>query len=60
MENDDIICSQEQQEQRLNICKNCPSFVIKETQMTECSECECSISLLITFKFKSCPKGNWS
>jgi len=57
---DRIDCTEEEQRQRLDFCKACPSFKIKEDHTTECTDCGCSISLMISFLFKECPKGNWT
>lgn len=59
MDNDNIECTELEHTSRLNYCKNCIAFKIKDDFLTECSECGCSISLMTTFKFKICPKGNW-
>ena len=54
----DISCSQEETQTRLAFCKTCPEFKI-ENMITKCSACDCSISMVTTFKYKACPAGNW-
>lgn len=53
-------CSLEESESRIEICKQCESFVVEEIG-TRCDEClgGCSISLLISHVDYSCPKGKW-
>lgn len=55
---DDITCTLQETIQRVEICKKCPEFKI-ENMITKCSACDCSISMVTTFKYKACPAGNW-
>lgn len=54
----DSTCSPEETQKRLAFCKTCPKFKI-ENMITKCSACDCSISMVSTFKYKACPVGNW-
>lgn len=56
--NDDE-CTPQEQEARLSVCKTCPRFMIDPDSTTTCTACDCSISLLITFKDQVCPEGKW-
>jgi hypothetical protein len=57
-ETSDILeCTPEQTEHRLNVCKLCENFTIRDT--TTCSATGCNISLMITYSFKQCPLGKW-
>jgi hypothetical protein len=53
-------CTLEELQERLDVCKQCESFIIEETG-TRCAECAggCSISLLISHIDQVCPKGKW-
>ena len=51
-------CTPEERQHRLDICKTCENFYFKD-QQTFCSACECSLSLLITFKVETCPENKW-
>ena len=53
-----INCTEEETINRLNICKNCDSFII-EDYVTKCVSSGCNISLMTTFKFKPCPLNKW-
>ena len=59
MEDIQIECNDEEKITRLTHCKNCKYFLIESETITKCTECNCNISLLITYKFKSCPKDYW-
>lgn len=52
-------CTPQEQMERLSVCKGCENFAVNEDSTTECSACECSISLLITFADQRCPLGKW-
>lgn len=56
---DNVYSTDEQRQYRLDICKKCEKFLVSEEKKTECIECGCSISLLTTFSFKSCPLEKW-
>jgi hypothetical protein len=53
-------CTEEESLSRIEICKQCESFIVEEIG-TRCAECAggCSISLLISHTEQVCPKGNW-
>lgn len=53
----DINCSKEETERRLNFCINCEKNKLEIVPI--CTECGCSISLLGSYKFKTCPIGKW-
>lgn len=55
---DEVTCNLTESLQRLEFCKKCPEFKI-ENMITKCSACNCSISMVTTFKYKACPAGNW-
>ncbi len=50
--------SEEESQLRIEICKQCDSFVV-DPPITRCAECGCSISLLISQADQVCPKGKW-
>jgi hypothetical protein len=54
----DIICSNEETEIRLNHCKTCDQFT-QSSEVTVCAATQCNINLMITMKFKICPKEHW-
>jgi hypothetical protein len=56
---ENITCTAEESHDRITVCKECPKFVVNEDWTTKCGECDCSISMMITFKFKTCPIGSW-
>lgn len=56
---DNVYCTEEEKNLRLDVCKVCDKFTFSEEKTTECTECGCSISLLTTFTFKSCPLEKW-
>lgn len=53
-------CTPEETLERVEICKTCESFVIGDTG-TSCKECVggCSVSLLVSERDQTCPKGKW-
>lgn len=52
-------CSVEEQNQRLEICKNCNRFWISEEDRTYCLEASKSIAFVITEKSVPCPLGKF-
>ena len=54
-----VQCTTEESQLRFEICKPCENFFIDEDQHTKCRGCGCNISMLVTYKNKVCPKGNW-
>ena len=55
--NDDLNCTKEEQEKRISFCVQCEFNVLDV--MPQCSQCNCSISMLTTMNFKSCPIEKW-
>ena len=55
----EVVCTPEESEQRLSMCKPCENFYMDEDQHTKCKGCGCNISMMITFKFKQCPLEKW-
>jgi hypothetical protein len=53
-------CTPEETQERVEICKQCPSFIVEDIG-TRCAECSggCSISLMVSHKDELCPRGNW-
>jgi len=56
---DEITCSAEESLTRHSYCKECDNFTINSDNHTICSASGCNISMMITFRFKQCPKGYW-
>lgn len=54
---DDIIVSSEETSKRINFCATCENNVLEV--IPKCNQCDCSISMLTTLSFKSCPIGKW-
>jgi hypothetical protein len=59
MNDEEIYCTPEESFNRVEFCKGCENLEIIEHGITKCKETNCNINLMSTFKFKSCPKGNW-
>jgi hypothetical protein len=55
--NDNINCTPEQTTQRLEFCMPCENNVLDV--IPKCNQCNCSISMLVTLNFKTCPIGKW-
>lgn len=55
--NDNLECPPEEKARRLKNCQSCKNFVVAE--QTVCSATGCNISLMTTFKFKTCPIRRW-
>ena len=53
----DIVCSYEENQKRISFCITCENNVLDVIQ--KCSQCNCSISMLTTMNFKTCPIGKW-
>ena len=58
-DDDDIYCTQEVMEHRLDKCKSCQFFKFNSENFTFCEKTGCLINLMIIMNFKSCPEGNW-
>ena len=54
---DDIYCTEEEKEKRISFCITCENNVLDV--IPKCSQCNCSISMLTTMNFKTCPIGKW-
>jgi hypothetical protein len=54
---DNIICNREETQKRISFCIPCEKNTLDV--IPKCSECNCSISMLTTLNFKTCPIGKW-
>jgi hypothetical protein len=59
MDDDEIYCSEEESQQRLEFCKPCKNMGVNDQGLTQCQASGCLINLMIIMKFKACPEGNW-
>lgn len=59
IDQDNIYCNEEERKNRLSICQTCEKFKVSIEKGSECSECGCSISMLILHSFKTCPLEKW-
>ena len=50
------IASDKEQEERHDICENCPSLMREEYR---CGECKCYITIKASLKTSNCPLGKW-
>jgi len=57
MSEDNIYCTEEETTNRISFCMPCENNVLNV--ISECSQCNCSISMLTTLNFKTCPIGKW-
>lgn len=55
--NDNIYCTEEETKLRVSVCMPCENNILDE--ISKCTECNCSISMLTTLSFKTCPIGKW-
>jgi|694.fasta_scaffold89405_2 hypothetical protein len=55
----DLNCSEEELQKRNSFCSICERVDSNEHFIPMCSECNCSIAILLTLKVKSCPIGKW-
>ena len=53
----DINCKPDETERRLEFCMACENLDLE--LFPKCKECNCSISMLGSYKFKVCPIGKW-
>lgn len=53
----DINTDPVEKEKRISFCSTCEKNVLDI--LPKCSECDCSLSMLTSFKFKSCPIAKW-
>lgn len=56
---EDNYCTPEEQNQRLEVCKNCNRFWLNEENRTYCLEASKSIGFMITEKSTPCPLGKF-
>jgi hypothetical protein len=54
---DTIICTQEEREKRISFCMPCEFNQLKD--IPKCTQCDCPISTITSFNFKTCPIGKW-
>ena len=55
-----VMVSARETERRLNFCTSCDSFGSDNQRPGVCLECNCSIPMMTTLSFKTCPIGKWS
>jgi hypothetical protein len=55
-----VIVSAAETARRLNFCMSCDRFGSDEHRPGVCLECNCSIPMITTLRFKTCPIGKWS
>lgn len=53
----DISCDENETQKRVLFCMTCENNVLDV--IPKCSQCNCSISMLTTMSFKTCPIGKW-
>ena len=53
-----LYTSKETKNNRSQICESCENYLIDD-DFISCSECKCSIGLLVTFENETCPVGKW-
>ena len=51
-------CDEPEKQNRIEKCKVC-DFFVEEPTVTKCSQCDCTIGFITSFKFKACPIGKW-
>lgn len=52
-----ILVTQEETLKRIELCVSCEKNIFDV--IPKCQECNCSISMLTTLNFKTCPIGKW-
>lgn len=57
--NPEEMCSLQESQDRLNICKSCENFAFNENNITYCTGCGCNINMLITIRSQICPLEKW-
>ena len=58
MDTDNINSTPEQVEYRLSFCTPCENNK-PVMNIPTCSQCNCTIGILVSINFKSCPIGKW-
>jgi hypothetical protein len=56
-DSDSIYSDEMETQKRVSICISCEKNILDV--IPKCSECNCSISILTTLNFKTCPIGKW-
>jgi hypothetical protein len=51
-----LFVSEEVQQKRLNVCKDCPWF---DPEQTRCKHCGCFLESKVKFSLESCPLKKW-
>lgn len=55
-----VIVSSDETQRRLDFCTSCDSFGSDDHRPGVCLECNCSIPMMTTLSFKTCPISKWS
>lgn len=55
----DILVTPDITNDRLSHCLSCENLNNDTTDIPKCRVCDCSISMLTTISFKTCPIGKW-
>ena len=56
-DSNDTLVTKEETEKRISFCIECEHNILDA--IPKCNQCDCSISLLTTLSFKSCPIEKW-
>ena len=51
-----LILSEEEQKQRLDVCKKCDYYSVRQNR---CRQCGCYLGTKVKFGVSSCPIGKW-
>jgi hypothetical protein len=51
-----LILSEEEQKQRLDICKTCDYYSVRQNR---CRQCGCYLATKVKFGVSACPIGKW-
>lgn len=57
MNMEELMCTQEETTRRVEFCINCEHKILDV--IPKCEKCDCSISIVTTLNFKTCPIGKW-
>lgn len=55
----DILVTPDITNNRLIHCLSCENLNKEISDIPKCNQCDCSISMLTTISFKTCPIGKW-
>jgi len=58
MDTDNINSTPKQIQERMSFCNSCEKNIPK-VNIPTCLECDCTIGILVSLNFKSCPIGKW-